>query len=80
MGSLSSAEQRVVRMLVQEGMSDSDIAERLCLSPRTVEQHLRAAYRKAANYWELAEVNRTHLIALLNLYLSLELRENPHDR
>ena len=80
LGSLTTAEQRVVRLLVYEGLSDSDIAERLTLSPRTVEQHLRAAYRKAANYWELPEVTRTHLIALLNLYFSLELRENPHDK
>ena len=80
LGSLTPGERRVVRLLVQEGLSDVDIADRLSLSPRTVEQHLRTAYSKAAAHWDLMDVTRTHLIALLNLYFTLELRETPDDR
>ncbi|MDW8325140.1 MAG: CRISPR-associated ring nuclease [Anaerolineales bacterium] len=71
LGSLSGAEQRVVELLVRESLSDHELAERLALSPRTVEQHLRSAYRKAAAHWALAEVNRTQLVRLLALYYAL---------
>ncbi|HZB10083.1 MAG TPA: LuxR C-terminal-related transcriptional regulator [Rubrobacter sp.] len=33
-------------MLVAEGLTDPQVAERLYLSPRTIGQHLRSAYRK----------------------------------
>ena len=68
LGSLTSAEQKVVALLVQEGLGDQEIAERLHVSPRTVEQHLRAAYAKAAAHWDLENVNRSQLIVLLNFY------------
>lgn len=68
LGALTPAEQRVVALLVQEGLSDHEIAARLNLSPRTVEQHLRSAYIKAANHWELADVGRSQLIMLLSIY------------
>ncbi len=80
LGSLTPAERKVVEILVQEGLSDQEIAERLILSPRTVEQHLRSAYSKAANHWEVANINRAQLIALLQLYYSTQLRENPDDK
>ena len=71
LGSLTEAERRVVALLVQEGLSDREIADRLSNSPRTVEQHLRSAYKKAEAHWELESVDRTSLIALLNIYYSL---------
>ena len=42
---LSEREVEILR-LVAEGMTDSQVAERLYLSPRTVGQHLRSIYRK----------------------------------
>jgi CRISPR-associated Csx14 family protein len=66
-GSLTPAEGRVVALLVRQGLSDNQIAEELVISPRTVEQHLRSIYTKAANSWGLEGVNRAQLIALLNL-------------
>lgn len=85
LGSLSGAEQRVVELLVREGWSDVDLGQHLSLSPKTVEQHLRAAYRKAALRWDLENLNRTQLVALLSLYYHLpsgkappgKNRENP---
>jgi DNA-binding CsgD family transcriptional regulator len=71
-GSLTAAEERVVSLLVKEGLGDIELAERLGLSPRTVEEHLGKAYQKAANHWELEDVNRTQLVTLLSLYYELK--------
>lgn len=43
---LLSAREVEVLVLVAEGMTDPQVAERLYLSPRTVGQHLRSIYRK----------------------------------
>jgi CRISPR-associated Csx14 family protein len=69
---LTPAEQRVAALLVREGLTDAEIGERLALSPRTVEHHLRAAYSKAASHWEVADIGRAQLVALLNLYYLTE--------
>lgn len=69
---LTPGEERVVSLLATQGLSDNQIAERLILSPRTVEGHLRSAYAKAAAHWEIIEVNRSTLIALLSLYYSTQ--------
>ncbi|MEW6180385.1 MAG: CRISPR-associated ring nuclease [Chloroflexota bacterium] len=79
MEKLTPAERQVVEMLVTTGWSDREIAAQLYLSPRTVEQHLRAAYGKAAGHWGMESVNRTQLVALLQLYFADKLGENPHD-
>lgn len=73
---LSRAEYTVVEKLVREGLNQSDIAESLTLSLRTVEQHLRSAYRKAAEHWELDDVNQTQLVRLLSLYFTASIPEN----
>jgi DNA-binding CsgD family transcriptional regulator len=65
---VSSAEQVVVKLLVCDGLNQMGISSRLSLSPRTVEQHLRSVYRKAADHWGLEHVNQTMLVRLLNLY------------
>jgi CRISPR-associated Csx14 family protein len=77
LGSLTPGERPVVEYLVREGLSDHEIAARLVLSPRTIEQHLRSAYSKAAAHWELESVNRTQLVALLGVYYNLQNTENP---
>jgi CRISPR-associated Csx14 family protein len=80
LGSLSPAELRAVELLVREGLGDQEIGARLSLSARTVEQHLRSAYSKAAAHWEIETVSRAQLVALLNLYFATKLRENPQDK
>lgn len=65
---LSGSEREVVALLVSETLSDEEIAARLHKSRRTVEQQLRSAYKKAEAYYEIGEVNRTHLISLLKMY------------
>jgi len=72
LGALTPAERRAVVLLVREGLGDNEIADRLGLSPRTVEQQLRAAYQKAAAHWELPDVSRASLVALLGLYYTVE--------
>jgi DNA-binding CsgD family transcriptional regulator len=42
---LTAAERRVA-LLAADGRRNTEIAGRLYLAPRTVEQHLSAAYRK----------------------------------
>jgi DNA-binding CsgD family transcriptional regulator len=41
-----SARELEVLKLVAEGLTDSQVAQRLYLSPRTVGHHLRSVYRK----------------------------------
>jgi CRISPR-associated Csx14 family protein len=77
---LTPAEQRVVRLLALEGLSDQEIADRLVVSPRTVEQQLRAAYTKAEEHWQVGKITRTQLIALLQYFFSTQIGENPHDK
>lgn len=74
---LTKGEQRVVECLVKEGLTDQGLAERLNLSPRTVEQHLRSAYGKASDFWGIESITRGQLISLLNLYYSTRIREIP---
>ena len=38
--------ERFVAELVAEGMTNRQVAERLCLSPHTVDFHLRQVFRK----------------------------------
>lgn len=73
LGSLTAAERRAVELLVKEGLGDQEIADRLLLSPRTVEGQLRSAYLKAANHWELPDVGRAQLISLLSMYYSVRI-------
>jgi DNA-binding NarL/FixJ family response regulator len=44
--SLLSAREVEVLVLIAEGLTNPQVAERLYLSPRTVGQHLRSIYRK----------------------------------
>lgn len=62
---VSPAEREVLDLLGREGLTQSEIAQKLCLSPRTVETHLRNAYRKAADHWNLPDVNQAQLVRLL---------------
>ena len=58
LGELTARERDVV-LAAADGADSRVIAEQLCLSPRTIEHHLSAAYRK------LGVPNRVGLVALL---------------
>lgn len=70
LGVLTQGERRVVELLVREGLSDVALGRKLGISPRTVEQHLRSAYDKAAAHWQLEQITRPQLVALLSFYVS----------
>lgn len=61
---LSEREMDVVR-LVAEGLTDSAIAEKLVLSPRTVQAHLRSVLRKLGVQNRSAAVYRATQVGLL---------------
>lgn len=71
---LSPAEALVVGRFVREGLSHKQLAAVLHLSVRTVENHLRNAYRKAADYWQLENVTGNLLISLLKMYYTISER------
>lgn len=62
---VTAAERDVLGLLARDGLNQTEIAERLSLSPRTVEGHLRSVYRKAADHWDLPDVNQAQLVRLL---------------
>lgn len=63
---VTPAEREVLDFLARDGLSQTEIAERLSLSPRTVEGHLRSAYRKAEEHFGLADVTQARLVRLLS--------------
>lgn len=72
---LSSAEKNVVELLVRDGLNQNEIAEKLSLSARTVEQHLRSAYHKAKEHWDLEnDVRQAQLVRLLSIFFTNEIR------
>jgi CRISPR-associated protein Csx14 len=77
---LTASERQAVAYLVQEMLSDEEIAQRLCKSKRTIEQQLRSAYRKARDFYQVGEVGRVHLIALLKIYYTLREGEERGER
>jgi DNA-binding CsgD family transcriptional regulator len=54
-----TARERETALLVAEGLTDRQIASRLCISERTVHAHLRSAYAKTGTG------SRTRLLAWL---------------
>ena len=72
---LSGAEKNVVELLVRNGLSQNEIAESLSLSTRTIEQHLRSAYQKAKEHWDLEnDVRQTQLVRLLSIFFTNEIQ------
>jgi CRISPR-associated Csx14 family protein len=63
---LTPAEREVVQLLVNEGLSNAAIAERLSKSSKTVSHQLTSTYAKLADFYQLPEPpDRTMLLVLL---------------
>jgi hypothetical protein len=71
LGALSPAEKLAIDLLVREGLTDPQIAERLNLSKRTIEKQTGEARAKAAVHWGLESVSRTLLVKLLSVYYAV---------
>jgi len=71
---LSPAEREVVRLVVCEGLTDAEIAERTYRSPKTVGHHLSSAYQKGRASFGLSRADRHTLTALLSTYYALDER------
>jgi CRISPR-associated protein Csx14 len=66
---LTNAEQEIVRLIMQEGLSNQALADRLQKSEKTIANQLTGIYRKAATYYELERpVDRVFLMSLLGRY------------
>ena len=68
---LTPSERDVVQLVVCEGLTDPQIAERTCRSVKTVGHHLSSAYRKARATFGLSRADRHTLTALLATYYAL---------
>lgn len=68
---LSPAEREVVQLAVCEGLTDAEIGEQTCRSPKTVGHHLSSAYQKARATFGLNRADRHTLTALLAPYYTL---------
>jgi len=62
---LTGAEEEVVRILVEEGLTNAEIGERTYRSAKTVEHHLSSVYAKARSFFGLAWADRHTLTSLL---------------
>lgn len=69
---LTEAERQVVRLVVCEGLTDRQVAERLGRSVRTVGHQLSSAYGKASEHFGVERMNRHVLMRLLTTYYTLE--------
>jgi len=71
---LSVSEKNVVELLVRDGLNQNEIADKLSLSLRTVEQHLRSSYQKAKEHWDLeTDVRQTQLVRVLSIFFTNEI-------
>lgn len=72
---VTPAERQALDLLGREGLTQTEISERLSLSPRTVEGHLRSAYRKAEEHWGMENINQTRLMRLLSAFYHWEIED-----
>lgn len=67
----TNAEKRVLECVAGEGLTNAQIAEKLVLSERTIESHLRSLLRKAEIYWSSEDISRTQLAVLVQPYYQI---------
>ena len=77
---LSASERAVVALVVREGLTDAEVAERTCRSPKTVGHHLSSVYRKACACFGLSRADRHTLMALLSTYFAFGDGEGDANR
>jgi len=71
LGVLTGAERQVTELVVEEGLTEPQLAERLTVARSTVSSHLEHIYDKAKSHWQVETMNRAQLVRLLSVYFAM---------
>jgi len=71
LGVLTGAERQVTELVVEEGLTEAQLAARLTVARSTINTHLEHIYEKSKSHWQLETMNRAQLVRLLSVYYAM---------